>query len=114
MVMDLYGRKPASHTGANVSYNHRAWHQIAEFACAIAPDLTASCEDWHANDGDGLDQDEAEELAIDIETAIASGRAAQWGIANAVACDIENQDHFITNLGTFAAFLKDCGGFEIL
>jgi hypothetical protein len=77
--------------------SNRGWFEIAERCMKVAPELMAKMPNYGTNDGDGLDEKDCLELALRLETGLAHKTIDDW--KNAVA--------------DFAAFLKDCKGFEL-
>ena len=55
MGMDVYGRNPTTKQGEYFRNNVWWWHPLADYCTSVAPDITAQCNSWHHNDGDGLD-----------------------------------------------------------
>jgi hypothetical protein len=72
--MDVYGANPGTYFRRNVW----GWHPLAEFCISLAPDITAACEQWHSNDGDGLDAAHSLALARELREALTDGRAAAY------------------------------------
>lgn len=73
MGMDVFG------TSGN--YFRRSvwgWRPLADFCIQFAPSITAACEHWHTNDGDGLDETGATALADVLDAALADGRAQSY------------------------------------
>lgn len=113
MTMHVCGIEPATADGAHFEANLAGWSPLAEFACQMAPEVTASVEDWHLNEGDGLDADDAAALAVELEIAVLNGRAQSWAMAYAAVYEIADIPYFIADVDRFAKFLRECGGFEI-
>lgn len=78
MGMDVYGKAPRSEAGAYFRNSVWGWHPLAEFLLTTYPDLTATCEYWHSNDGDGLDDVRATALGAALEADLASGKVAEY------------------------------------
>jgi hypothetical protein len=75
MGMDVLG-----HTPTCFRRSVWVWHPLAEYVCEVAPDITAACEYWHSNDGDGLDMEASLRLADALEAEISSGRTERYAI----------------------------------
>src|SRR4051812_32940986 len=81
MGMDVFGKQPVGTVGKHFGNNIWWWHPLADYVCRVAPDLTAGCEQWHTNDGDGLNGEDAVRLSTALDTEIRSGRTAAFGWA---------------------------------
>lgn len=74
MGMDVFGRKnPDAYFRNNVWW----WRPLWNYCIDVAPDL---CEkvSGHYNDGDGLDEDDALELARRLRVELEAGRVAEY------------------------------------
>jgi hypothetical protein len=78
MGMDVSGKNPTTEAGAYFRNNVWWWRPLAEYVCEVAPDITAACEYWGSNDGGGLEEDDAKELAAALREEIASGRCKEY------------------------------------
>lgn len=79
MGMDVYGLSPSSEEGTYFRNNVWWWHPLADYIIQFAPEhLVVQCQSWHSNDGDGLDEQSAEELGDWLEEAIARGHTLQY------------------------------------
>lgn len=78
MGMDVFGKNPKSEKGEYFRNNVWWWRPLAIYCEDVHPDLTAACEYWHSNDGDGLDEADAEALGHALLADIASGVTAEW------------------------------------
>lgn len=79
MGMDVYGRNPSSETGEYFRNNVWWWRPLADYIIQQAPEhLVVQCRHWHSNDGDGLEAEDALELADWLDNEIASGRTAEY------------------------------------
>jgi hypothetical protein len=76
--MDVYGTKPTSPEGEYFRRNVWGWHPLAQLCHDLAPEITAKCEYWHSNDGEGLDADAAGELASVLQEHLATGEVASY------------------------------------
>lgn len=81
MGMDVSGKNPTTEAGAYFCNNVWWWRPLAEYCCEIAPEITANCEYWQSNDGDGLEDDDAKELAAILRAEVASGRCKTYADA---------------------------------
>jgi len=75
MGMDVVGRKNPDAYFRNNVWN---WRPLADYACAIAPEITQHCRHWQSNDGDGLNKKNSEALADVLEQEIKSGRCEAY------------------------------------
>ena len=120
MGMDVFGLEPRSETGAYFRANVWYWHPLASFCEVLAPDITRHCEYWHSNDGRGLNDEHSRALSAALIGAIGDG-VVEGAIAAHEAFLAELPENAMErwygfDLATareFAAFLADCGGFEI-
>lgn len=62
MGMDVVGRKPANERGEYFRNNVWWWRPLWDYCVTVAPDLCADVN-GHFNDGDGLNEDGATQLA---------------------------------------------------
>lgn len=164
MGMDVYGQSPTSTTGRYFRNSMGWWAGLAQFLVTCYPTLTAACEYWGSNDGDGLDAPASAALANAIDRDMHSGQVDDYAAEHARMCaglpdhqcdlcegtgvrtdaighrygfdkprdratgrggcngchGTGRQGHplaeipFSTdNVRAFAAFLHDCGGFQI-
>lgn len=80
MGMDVSGKYPTTEAGKYFRNNVWWWRPLAEYCCEVAPEVAAGCDSWQTNDGDGLDEDDAQELAARLREEIASGRTASYAM----------------------------------
>lgn len=73
MGMDVYGNKPTSETGKYFRNNVWWWRPLADYCCEVAPELTAKCQHWQSNDGDGLNARDSKLLALVLKARITEG-----------------------------------------
>lgn len=79
MGMDVYGEKPKSKVGTYFRRNVWGWRPLANYILEAAPgSIIDKCQYWHSNDGDGLPEEQAEELAEFLTGEIESGRAESY------------------------------------
>lgn len=78
MGMDVYGRKPINPAGEYFRNNVWWWRPLADYACSVAPAITASCKYWGSNDGDGLTAAKSRKLAEVLRAEVASGRTREY------------------------------------
>lgn len=78
MGMDVFGKNPKSETGEYFRNNVWWWRPLATYCQDVHPELTAACEHWHYNDGDGLDEADAEALGNALFADIANGTTEEW------------------------------------
>lgn len=78
MGMDVYGKNPKGDAGEYFRNNVWWWRPLADYIITQHPDLASGCEHWHSNDGDGLDEAAAEELAKRLRDDINSGRVKRY------------------------------------
>lgn len=80
MGMEVKGKNPTTKTGEYFRNNVWWWRPLAEYVCEVAPEIAVGCEYWQSNDGDGLDENGARELAGRLREEIASGRTATYAM----------------------------------
>lgn len=80
MGMDVLGKSASSETGKYFRNNCWWWRPLANYACHVAPDITAKCQYWHSNDGDGLSAKQSKALADRLQAEIDSGRCAEYAM----------------------------------
>jgi hypothetical protein len=78
MGMDVFGKNPKNKTGEYFRRNVWGWRPLATLCVDLAPDTCAACEHWQSNDGDGLEEDGAAELAGVLQKALKSGKVEQY------------------------------------
>jgi len=78
MGMDVIGQNPTNKEGEYFRNNVWWWHPLADYCVEIAPEITARCEYWHYNDGDGLNGRDAAALADTLQAEIDSGRCETY------------------------------------
>jgi hypothetical protein len=76
--MDVYGIAPTSPEGEYFRRNVWGWHPLAQLCHQMAPDITAKCEYWHSNDGEGLDAGAAADLAAVLQQHLTKGEVANY------------------------------------
>lgn len=115
MGMDVYGRKASTDTGHYFRNNIWWWHPLWTYCCEVWPELTVKVPGGHYNDGDGLDADDAQELARRLEAEVTNGRTKIYEELYTKLREVKPTGfHFsVENVKEFIAFLKDSGGFEI-
>ena len=76
MGMDVYGKKPTNETGEYFRNNVWWWRPLWDYCVTVAPEL---CEgvSGHYNDGDGLDESGALELAKQLRHELETGATAE-------------------------------------
>lgn len=85
MGMDVYGTAPTGKQGEYFRRSAWGWRSLADLMCELAPNITAACQHWQTNDGDGLDAAGAVLLADALDVALADGSAACWIAAHDAA-----------------------------
>jgi hypothetical protein len=172
MGMDVFGKEPSpkmvkNKDGDDVRVGEYFrntvwwWRPLATYCLTMAPHVSARCEYWHSNDGDGLDAAKSKELAAILREELSSGRtkayaeirqaeikatpttpcvvcdgtgscaapasgAGEWFDENGKQkycneCDGTGRQKTADrlypfseeNVESWAAFLENCGGFEI-
>lgn len=69
MTMDVHSR-----VGGNVYQTGTViWTQFADLCFAIAPEVSATCQYWYTNDGDGLGSKETDMLVAILERRLRNG-----------------------------------------
>jgi hypothetical protein len=75
MGMDVFGVEPKNEKGAYFRNNVWWWRPLWEYCEYVAPELTCLVEHGYSNDGDGLDAEDAKELAKALRKALRDGSA---------------------------------------
>ncbi len=78
MGMDVYGKKPTDETGKYFRNNVWWWRPLADYCCEVAPAITAKCQHWQTNDGDGLGKRDSLKLADVLKAKVAEGHTAAY------------------------------------
>jgi|LSQX01.1.fsa_nt_gb hypothetical protein len=78
MGMDVYGLKPRSDAGGYFRNSIWWWPPLAAYLVQNYPNLTAGCQLWFTNDGDGLDDDASRALASALRADLAAGKVAAY------------------------------------
>lgn len=78
MGMDVSGKNPSTEAGKYFRNNAWWWRPLADYCCEVAPEITAKCEYWQSNDGDGLNASDSRKLADVLDQEIKSGRTAAY------------------------------------
>jgi hypothetical protein len=63
MGMDVYGTEPKNEKGAYFRNNVWWWRPLWEYCEFVAPELTCTVENGYSNDVDGLDGEDAKDIA---------------------------------------------------
>lgn len=125
--MDVCGQAPRSEAGKYFRRNMWFWPPLAGWITSLWPELTASCQYWFSNDGDGLNDEQSVALADAIDAHLASG---EFERLHAMVSASEAMEEYggeyapwkgkgtgfplrAEDLREFSAFLRDCGGFKI-
>jgi hypothetical protein len=77
MGMDVYGKAPIAESGKHFRNNVWSWRPLAVYCEVVAPALT-DYEQWHFNDGAGLDAAQAVTLADMLEQELNSGATRRY------------------------------------
>jgi hypothetical protein len=80
MGMDVFGRKPTNKQGEYFRNSIWGWHPLASYVCVVAPEFADHCENWHTNDGDGLNAEDSAALADKLQQEIDSGRTERFAV----------------------------------
>lgn len=78
MGMDVWGQRPTSKEGEYFRNSVWFWRPLADYAQEVAPKECKPCKSWHYNDGDGLNEKQANRLAEKLEQELYSGRCAAY------------------------------------
>lgn len=78
MGFDLHGKAPASEAGKAFHRNVWGWRPLAAYLTDTFPALTSYCHHWQSNDGDGLTDRQANDLADAIREQIHDGHAQRY------------------------------------
>jgi len=74
MGMDVYGKENDAYFRRNLW----GWPQLASYIVDTFPDLTAPCNEWFTNSGDGLDKQQSMALSRAISEALSDGAVAEY------------------------------------
>jgi hypothetical protein len=115
MGMDVFGKKPDSKVGEYFRNSAWWWRPLAQYCCAVAPEITGRCTHWQTNDGDGLEVQYSKQLAKVLRAKIASGETAKWEAEYDYFHRNDEYKYYfsVENVQKFCDFLEHCGGFEI-
>lgn len=80
MGMDVYGNAPTTESGEHFRNNVWWWRPLWVYCGIVADDLLTGVN-GQTNDGDGLDADQAAELASRLHDEINSGATAEYAAA---------------------------------
>jgi hypothetical protein len=75
--MDVLGKRPSTKEGEHFRANVWHWRPIAIYCERLAPTFT-DWKTWHYNDGVGLSEKRANELADILQAEMDSGRTAEY------------------------------------
>ncbi|WOH51923.1 hypothetical protein [Bradyrhizobium sp. sBnM-33] len=116
------------------------WFTLADYSHHIAPSVTSACRHWRSSDEDGLNGDQARELAAELQRSIDDGRIDEYARqlfvrlynGKRMRCLVEYEDdssdapfpvcrpderrfvnEFIGEVQRFIEFLLSCEGFRI-
>ena len=62
MAYELEGINPAHSFGDEITFNVFHWPPIVDYCRTVAPNIMVKVNDWHMNDGQGLERTDAAEL----------------------------------------------------
>src|SRR5689334_18756733 len=82
MGVDILGSNPSSHAGRFFMNNWGAWSELVRYMKLVAPEILQRCPIWFSNDGQGLDEADALELADRLEAALETGGALEYARQN--------------------------------
>ena len=77
MGMDVMGLEPSSERGEYFRNNVWYWRPLWDYCLTVAPELCADVE-GHFNDGDGLDEEGALELAAILRRELKNGNTEKY------------------------------------
>jgi hypothetical protein len=81
MGFDVYGRNPSTAEGEYFRRNIWYWGPLADLCISVAPKECSPCEEWHSNNGDGLNARQAILLADALDRALADGTVRRYILA---------------------------------
>jgi len=121
MGMDVCGVNPTTEAGRYFCNNLWWWLPLANYIIQNGPvHLVSKVKHWKSNDGDGLDADDAAELAKWLREDLASGAVKDYeerrnafngyGEHESFEASYGFSEH---NVAEFATFLEGSGGFQI-
>ena len=73
MGMDVYGKSPLGEKGEYFRRSLWSWHPLWDLVTDLVPWVKDAVANGHTNDGDGLDAEQAAQLAIDLKALLESG-----------------------------------------
>ena len=79
MGMDVVGQNPSNETGAAFRNNVWWWHPLWSYCEHVLPEICSNIL-GHSNDGDGLDRDQAVQLAAVLRQRLADGDCARYEV----------------------------------
>jgi len=77
MGMDVYGKGATSEKGEYFRNNVWCWRPLWNYCVELAPELCLDI-DGGSNGGDGMDAEEADDLAVILYNELVSGRTAEY------------------------------------
>ena len=80
MGMDVYGKNASADVGEYFRNNVWWWRPLWQFCDIAAPSICSQVKNAQTNDGDGLDAEDATELAVILEGLIESGAVEEYEI----------------------------------
>jgi hypothetical protein len=78
MSMDLFGLNPKNDKGKHFKNGHWAWFPLWDYVQAVAPSVASKVQFPHENFGDGMCQEDAEELAEVLRERVDSGHTSTY------------------------------------
>lgn len=63
MGMDVMGKYPTNEKGEYFRNNVWWWRPLADYILENYSEIANGCQNWHSNDGDGLDDEASKELS---------------------------------------------------
>jgi hypothetical protein len=76
MGMDLHGHNPTAPEGEYFRASIWTWPSLVKVITALCPEETSNCKNWEYNEGDGLNGEQALQLAEALERKLRSGEVA--------------------------------------
>lgn len=93
MGMDVYGNNAKTKKGEYFRNNVWWWRPLADFVCETYPEIANSCENWHTNDGDGLNEEDSKVLGQMILNDINNGTVLRYHLErNKALAELPRED----------------------
>lgn len=99
--------------GTEFSCSSWEWRPLWEYCLDMSP-MAQTVRHGHYNDGDGLGEFGAKQLASDLKKSIANGRIDKYELPKELAEMSKHYKFCKDHVTEFVNFLEHCGGFKII